>query len=122
MGIVSSKLRNSAKGQPCAFAIPGICNHSQDTTVLCHIRDDAKGMGNKANDWSAAFGCVECHTAIDQHRLSKEDELFYSLRAMQRTQAYWISKGLVVIPADFSRDKPSSKILPRRHLATGEVL
>jgi hypothetical protein len=122
MGVVSSKLRRSARGQNCTFQIVGICNHDPETVVLCHIRDDATAKSTKANDWSAAFGCVECHTAIDQHRLSREDELFYSLRAMQRTQAYWISKGLVVIPADFSRDKPSSKILPRRHLATGEVL
>ena len=122
MGIVSTKLRNSAKGQPCAFQIPGICNGDPETTVLAHIRDGAKGIANKANDWSAAFACSACHVAIDTHRLSKEDELFYCLRAMQRTQAYWIRKGLVVVPVDTHRPKPSSKILPRRHIATGETL
>lgn len=116
MGIVSTKLRNSAKGQVCTFQIPGICNHDRDTTVLCHIRDEAKGMGNKANDFSAAFGCYACHTAIDQHHLSKEDELKYSLRALQRTLENWIARGLVIIPQDQSRPRQSSKILPRRSL------
>ncbi|TPM39622.1 nuclease domain-containing protein [Mesorhizobium sp. B2-3-4] len=122
MGIVSSKLRNSAKGEICTFAIPGICNHDPETTVLCHIRDEAKGLSNKANDYSAAFGCYACHTAIDQHRLSKEDELFYSLRAMQRTWAVWVSRGLIVMPVDVPRSKPSSKIAARRHIASGETI
>ena len=116
MGVVSTKLRKSAKGEVCTFCIPDICFPNNETVVLCHIRDETKGVGNKANDWSAAFGCHECHTAIDQHRLSKEDELFYSLRAMQRTHAIWIARGLIVIPQDTHRPKQSSKILPRRQI------
>lgn len=122
MGVVSTKLRNSAKGQDCTFAIPGVCTHDRETVVLCHIRDEAKGLGNKANDWSAAFGCSACHDAIDQHRMPRADELAYSLRAMQRTHAIWQSKGLMVIPQDTGRSKPSSKIMARRHIATGDVI
>lgn len=115
MGVVSPKLRASARNQPCMFRTP-VCNHDATTTVLCHIRDDAKGMGNKANDWSAAFGCTACHEAIDQHKFSREDELEYSLKAMQRTQAYWVLKGLIIVPESGHRDKPSSKILPATSL------
>jgi hypothetical protein len=122
MGIISTKLRKSAKGQTCTFHIPGVCCHDPEQTVLCHIRDESKGLGNKANDYSAAFGCYACHEAIDQHRLPREQELAYCLRAMQRTWAIWVEKGLVVIPADVARAKPSSKIMPRRHIATGEIL
>lgn len=100
MGIISSKLRASAKGQPCTFQIAGVCNHDPETVVLCHLPSEIKGAGNKSDDWHAAFGCYACHEAIDQHRLSKEDELFYSFRALQRTQRYWIDAGLIVIPAD----------------------
>jgi hypothetical protein len=121
MGIISTKLRNSARGQPCMFRTP-VCNHDPSTTVLCHIRDEAKGMGNKANDWSAAFGCSACHDAIDQHRFSREDELEYCLKAMQRTQAYWVDKGLIVVPQDTHRPKPLSKTMPRRHITTGETI
>lgn len=121
MGVISTKLRNSAKGQPCHFCIPGTCTGDRETTVLCHIRDEAAGKSTKANDWSAAFGCHACHDAIDQHRLSREDELFFSMRAMQRTQAHWIAAGLMVIPQDMSRPKPLGKVMPRRHIGTGEV-
>lgn len=100
MGIMSSKLRASARGKDCTFAIPGTCNHNPETVVLCHLPSEIKGAGNKSDDWHAAFGCYACHEAIDQHRLSKEDELFYSFRALQRTQRYWIDAGLIVIPAD----------------------
>jgi hypothetical protein len=59
MGIISAKLRASAKGELCTFAIPGICNHNPETTVLCHIRDDAKDRrGNvefAKNAWKEAL-------------------------------------------------------------------
>lgn len=119
MGHISSKLRNSAKGQICTFNTP-FCNYDPSTVVLCHIHDDLTGKSTKANDYSAAFGCSSCHVAIDQHQLSKEDELFYCLRALQRTLHIWVTSGLVFVPADVARSKPSSKIVARRHIATGE--
>mgnify|MGYP003406180254 CR=1 FL=1 len=121
MGIHSSKLRASAKGQQCTFQIPGVCNHNPETTVLCHIRDDVKAMATKANDISAAFGCFSCHEAIDNHRLPKEDELAYTLRAMQRTHAIWLDLGLLVLPVDVVRPAKSSKIIPRRALVKGDA-
>jgi hypothetical protein len=79
-------------------------------------------MGNKSDDFHAAFGCSSCHEALDNHRLSYESELYYSLRALQRTIRIWVQSGLVFVPQDTARPKPSSKILPRRHLATGETI
>ena len=112
MGIYSKKLRDSARGQQCTFRIPGICNHDPETTVLCHIRDETKGMGNKALDISAAFGCSACHTAIDQHRLIGLGESGYMLRALQRTQKIWRDSGLIVIAGDNEKPrKPSTKIV-----------
>jgi hypothetical protein len=100
MGIISQKLRDSAKGETCTFQIAGICNGNPETTVLCHLPSDVKGMGNKSPDFIAAFGCFACHEAIDQRRLSVDDWLFYCLRAMQRTWSRWIERGLVIIPVD----------------------
>lgn len=122
MGIVSTKLRKSAKGQPCSFQIPGICNHDAETTVLCHAPSEVKGMGNKGHDFHAAFGCSACHVALDQHHLEKWEEYFFWLRGIQRTQAYWQSKGLLMVPVDMARPATSSKILPRRHLVTREII
>lgn len=100
MGMISTKLRKSARGQECMFRIPGVCNHNQETTVLCHAPSEAKGLGNKSHDFHASFGCSECHQVLDLHRLSREEELFFWLRGMQRTQRYWIDAGLIVVPAD----------------------
>lgn len=117
MGIVSNKLRTSARGQSCTFQIPGVCNHDPETTVLCHIRDEQAGKSTKADDFSAAFGCSNCHAAIDTHWLSKEDELFYQLRGLQRTLRNWIERGLIVIPGNIDpKPKLHSKIMPRRSL------
>lgn len=122
MGIVSTKLRNSARGQQCTFQIPGICNHDRETTVLAHLPSETKGMGNKSHDFFAVFSCSECHYAIDNHRLSELDGLYFSIRALMRTWEIWVSSGLVLIPVDTAQSKPSSKILPRRHITTGETI
>jgi hypothetical protein len=98
MGLVSPKLRASARGEDCTFQIPGVCNRNPETVVLCHIADERKGLGNKSDDYSAAFGCSSCHEAIDQHRLSAEDELFFKLRGMQRTWRRWVETGLIKLP------------------------
>jgi hypothetical protein len=117
MGEIIPKLRASAKGQRCTFAIPGVCCFDPDRVVLCHIRDEQKGMGNKADDFSAVFGCDQCHEAIDQHRLSKEDELRTILRALQRTQRIWFVSGLMTFPVTEHRARQSEKILARRPIA-----
>jgi len=97
MSFISPKLRQSARGEECTFQIAGICSHDAERTVLAHIRDESKGMGNKADDWSAAFACDKCHEAIDQHRLPVEEERFYCLRALQRTWRRWVARGLIVV-------------------------
>lgn len=110
MGDVSTKLRNSARGKACTFNTP-FCNYDPATVVLCHIHDEMTGKATKANDYSAAYGCSSCHEAIDQHRLSKQDELFYCLRALQRTLHIWVQSGLVFVPQDTTRPKPLSKVV-----------
>lgn len=117
MGAIIPKLRASARGQQCHFNIPGICNHDPETTVLCHIRDGEKGIGNKASDYSSAFGCSACHHAIDNHELRHDEEYFFSLRAMQRTIKFWIEHGYLVIPGVLTKQtKPSTKIVQRSPL------
>lgn len=119
MGAIIPKLRASARGQQCTLQIVGVCTHDTYTTVLCHIHDETKGMGNKAEDTSAVFGCFACHRAIDLHSLPREDELFYLLRAYQRTIKFWIEHGYLVIPGVLNtRAKPSSKTVQRSSLYT----
>jgi Protein of unknown function (DUF1364) len=61
-----SKLRDAARGQNCEIRVPGICRHDSDTVVLCHYRlSGLNGMGIKPLDICGAYGCHDCHAAVD---------------------------------------------------------
>lgn len=67
-------IRKAARGQDCTLRIPGVCNFDPDTTVLCHSNNlaDGKGMGLKAPDTEACFGCSACHDVLDGRRSRPE--------------------------------------------------
>jgi hypothetical protein len=60
-------IRRAARDQDCTLLIPGVVYHDTATTVLCHSNflADGKGMGLKAPDEAAAFGCSACHDILD---------------------------------------------------------
>ena len=62
----TSKIRQSAKNQECTLLLPG-CLYTTETTVLCHsnLLSDGRGMGIKAPDTRAAYGCRHCHDLLD---------------------------------------------------------
>jgi hypothetical protein len=98
--IVSKKIRNSARGEDCAFQIVGACNYNPETTVLCHLPDESKGIGTKSDDISSAYGCSSCHDVIDR-RVTNEDfeehREWYMRRAMVRTWRRLVDLNVVVI-------------------------
>lgn len=61
------KIRDSARGEDCAFRIDGVCNHNSETTVWAHsnMHEDGKGMGQKADDIFGAYACSACHEWYD---------------------------------------------------------
>lgn len=63
-------IRKSAQGEECTIRLPEVCNFNPETTVLCHsnLLEDGKGMGIKAPDDKAAYGCSACHDVIDGRR------------------------------------------------------
>jgi Protein of unknown function (DUF1364) len=63
----STPIRKSARGEECTIRLPGICDGGGETTVLCHSNKlvDGKGMGIKASDLRAAYGCASCHAVLD---------------------------------------------------------
>lgn len=78
-------LRKYARGKPCMIRMPGVCNGNPETTVLCHLRmSGISGMGLKANDLLASWGCSSCHTYVDTHGIDGRTAL---LEGMARTQA-----------------------------------
>jgi hypothetical protein len=60
-------IRKAARGQECTLQLLGICNGDSSTVVLCHSNRlaDGKGMGLKAPDTAACFGCSACHDVLD---------------------------------------------------------
>ena len=62
-------IRRAARGEECTLRFDGVCQRGTDTTVLCHSNRlaDGKGMGIKAPDSCAAFGCYACHSVLDGH-------------------------------------------------------
>jgi hypothetical protein len=63
-------IRKAARGKDCTLMIAGVCNSDPATTVLCHSNSlaDGKGMGLKAPDTAACFGCSACHDVLDGRR------------------------------------------------------
>lgn len=63
----TTSIRRAARDQDCTLQLPGVCNRDPATTVLCHSNylADGKGMGLKAPDTAAAFGCSACQDVLD---------------------------------------------------------
>ncbi|MBY0243441.1 MAG: DUF1364 domain-containing protein, partial [Burkholderiaceae bacterium] len=82
--------------------LAGVCNYNPETTVLCHSNflADGKGMGLKAPDDRAAFGCAACHDVLDGRRPRPEgmtaldlEAAFYT--AVRRTHTILARMGLL---------------------------
>ena len=95
-------IRRAAAGQDCTLQIPGVCNFDPATVVLCHSNQlaDGKGMGLKAPDTAACFGCSACHDVLDGRRprpgwltLLLLDAAF--VRARDATHEILRQKGLI---------------------------
>jgi hypothetical protein len=113
VGIVSQRLRDSARGQQCSLQLPGICNHDPETTVLAHLRSDVKGMGNKGDDWYAVFACSACHAVLDER--AHMVLCWHILLALQRTQKFWFEQGYLTVTAQPTGPKKTSKsLLPKQ--------
>ncbi len=103
----STPIRRAARGQDCTLRL-AVCNFDPDTTVLCHSNflADGKGMGLKAPDTAAAFGCSACHDVLDGRRPRPADLSLAALEAAFRaavgtTHEILRSMGLLAsLPSD----------------------
>lgn len=94
MKLVSTKVRESARGEQCTLRLPAICNWDTETTVLAHLPVGQKGMGMKTPDIFAVYACSSCHDALDR-RIRAVVEHRDMLRALAETQCRLIEKGLI---------------------------
>lgn len=95
-------IRKAARGQECTLQILGVCNGQAETVVLCHSNNlaDGKGIGLKAPDTAACFGCSACHAVLDRQAprppgLTLADVDAYFRHAVEKTHAILRTKGLM---------------------------
>lgn len=110
-------IRRAARGQDCTLQFPAVCNFDPATTVLCHSNylADGKGMGLKAPDTAAAFGCAACHDVLDGRRprpvemtAEKMKTRFYT--AVEHTHDVLRSLGLIKSKAPVDCESTSASI------------
>ena len=77
-----------ARGKPCLFRLPGICNYDPATTVACH-ENQGKGMGIKASDARSAQGCSACHEAYDRGPAMRDVKREWFYAAFRRQLLEW---------------------------------
>ena len=88
------KLRRLAKDRDCQIRIPGICSGDNRTVVLCHL--PGAGMARKHDDLFGAYGCYECHAAVDGHKKTQYPPELLRLwlyEAVIRTQQILLDEG-----------------------------
>lgn len=92
-------LRKAAKGRECQIRIPSVCCGDPSTVVLCHFRmAGISGMGLKSSDALGAWGCFQCHQAVDRRGHMDLDFDFVRLCHLEgviRTQAILIAEGKI---------------------------
>ncbi|MFP1683362.1 DUF1364 domain-containing protein [Alloalcanivorax sp. C16-1] len=96
----ASKIRSSAKGQPCQVRLPGICNHDPATVVAAHLRIAGTcGVGLKPSDLLTVRACDACHAVIDGRARAPDlpvDKLtLYVHEAHCRTLVEYEKEGLI---------------------------
>lgn len=92
--VVSQKLRDSARGQPCTLRL-SCCNSDPATSVLCHVPCNMRGTGLKGPDCVAVIGCSACHAALDREPWTVD--AWDVIRALTETWMYWLREGLVTV-------------------------
>lgn len=72
-----SNLLRLANGERCLLLSVENCQtHLGETTVACHsnLLLDGKGRGMKASDAKTVWGCLHCHTWLDQGNAPKAEK------------------------------------------------
>lgn len=95
-------IRASARDEECTLRFPFVCNYRTDTTALCHDNrlESGKGMGLKAPDTCAAYGCSACHDVLDGRAprpagMTYETMLERFDQGVEHTHARLRAKGLM---------------------------
>lgn len=85
-------------GKPCQVQGP-YCTNTNTVPAHSNSADYGKGMGQKADDCSAAICCEACHDWLDGRKYANEgpheDRRFYHDRAIIRTIRMALDAGVL---------------------------
>lgn len=122
MNFTHQPLRDLARGAPCMFKVPGICNNDPETSVWCHSNElrHGKGKAIKAHDCFGAIGCSACHAWHDQGRASRADKIEAFYRAFEGTLLWlWWTGKIAVIGSTGAARALRAKV--QQHQAKGRT-
>ena len=91
------KIMDAAGGEECTINTE-FCNYDNETVVGCHLPDGSGGSNRLTGPLSMAFGCSDCHDAIDGRNykgLEPEDREFYMRRGMMRTMTRLVERNIL---------------------------
>lgn len=121
MMIRSRAVLDSAKGAPCAFRFPGICQGGTETTVWAHLNGAryGKGAGIKAHDILGGHACFWCHSYLDTGHgtsplMSHDVFLECVLGGVTETLVRLIASGVVTVPRDKETPASERPVKPRK--------
>ena len=77
------------------------CGRDDGTVVAAHSnsQQDGKGLGIKASDYRVAYLCSQCHHAVDQGGMSKQQKREVWLAAHYKTIGALFEAGLIEVKA-----------------------
>jgi hypothetical protein len=102
------RLLDLARGMPCLFRIPGVCNGDPETVVAAHSNFSVHGKAKsrKADDQWSAWACSSCHGWLDQPggnggpSYEEKFTAFTGAHARQMREWEWIAQDLGRAAAD----------------------
>ncbi len=96
----SKKVRDSANGESCTM-MSNMCNDDGYNVHLCHIPlKGMAGMGQKAHDFLAFYGCEGCHRYFDTEGRGDPQRWELAFLAQAKTQTILYELGLLKIVGD----------------------
>ena len=80
-----------ARGRQCLLLVPGVCCFNPATTVACHsnLSQHGKAGARKADDCYSVWGCIACHTWLDQGLAPATEKSAAFMLALQRQASAW---------------------------------
>lgn len=87
----NAHLLSMADGMPCLLRVPNVCTADKATTVSCHsnLSIHGKAGARKADDHYTVWGCMACHSWLDQGRALAAEKESAFMAGHARQVAAW---------------------------------